>query len=154
MSNGIGNGNANGNNNGNDRLDFLRSVYHENVIPAPSRFKKPHYRKPSRRHKSTRQLLADESKRINLVLQQDLEAVTVNKVKPIPKVTYFNVNAPPSLKPNKRYCDITGLKGFYKSPVNNIRYHNAEIYQLIVKQMAPGIDQEYLKLRGDNFVLK
>lgn len=136
-------------NGSNDRLEFLRKVYHDNVIPAPSKFKRHGYKKPSRRHKSARQLLADESKRISSLLQDPQAAV-----KRVPKVTYFNVNAPPSLRPSKKYCDITGLKGLYKSPVNNIRYHNSEIYQLIVKPMAPGVDQEYLKLRGDNFVLK
>lgn len=136
-------------NGSNDRLEFLRKVYHDNLIPIPSKFKKHGYRKPSRRHKSSRQLIADESKRISSILQNPNI-----QVKPVPKVTYFNVNAPPSIRPSKKYCDITGLKGNYKSPVNNIRYHNSEIYQLIVKPMTPGVDQEYLKLRGDNFVLK
>ncbi|QLL31608.1 hypothetical protein HG536_0B04720 [Torulaspora globosa] len=134
---------------GNDRLEFLRRVAGENVIPVPSRFKKHGYRKPSRRHKSARQLIADESKRISLLLQEE-----GGGVKRVPKVTYFNVNGPPSMRPTKKYCDITGLAGLYRSPVNNLRYHNAEIYQLVVKPMAPGVDQEYLKLRGDHFVLK
>lgn len=133
--------------NGGDRLEFLRRVAGENVIPVPSRFKKRGYRKPSRRHKSARQVIADESKRISQVLQEE-------GVKRVPKVTYFNVNAPPSMRPTKKYCDVTGLVGRYRSPVNNLRYHNAEIYQLVVKPMAPGVDQEYLKLRGDHFVLK
>lgn len=140
------------NNNGNERLHFLRSVYEENLIPFPSKFKSATYKKSNRKHKSGRQLLADEAKRITGILQKDAENPAVEK--PKVKVTYFSVNAPPSLRPTKKYCDITGLQASYKSPVNGIRYHNAEIFQLVVKPMAPGVDQEYLKLRGDNFVLK
>ncbi|SJM86082.1 related to Chromatin-remodeling complex subunit IES6 [Zygosaccharomyces bailii] len=140
--------NSSNNNGSAERLEFLRSVSNRNSLPVPSPFKKPNYRKPTRRHKSARQLVVDESKRINAILQVDPNN------KPVPKVTYFNVNAPPSLKPHKKYCDITGLKSLYRSPVNNMRYYNAEVYQLVVKPMAPGVDQEYLKLRGDHFVLK
>ncbi|QLG73379.1 hypothetical protein HG535_0E04630 [Zygotorulaspora mrakii] len=134
-----------------DHLDFLRAVSNDNLVPR-SRFTAATSKKANRKHKSSRQLLADESKRINAVLQRD--AQNPEAPKPTVKVTYFSVNAPPSLRPAKRYCDITGLRGYYKSPVNRLRYHNAEIYQLVVKPMAPGVDQEYLKLRGDNFVLK
>ena len=149
------------------RLNFLRSVAERNTIPSPSRFKRDvHHKKPSRRHKASRQLLSEETKRINTILQHEQElydesvaAHEKDSTKPlykkrVPKVTYFNIAAPPSLRPTKKYCDITGLKGPYQSPTNNIRYHNSEIYQLVVKPMAPGTDQEYLKLRGANFVLK
>lgn len=143
------------NSSGIERLEFLRSVQESNLVSVPSPFKKPSYRKPSRRHKSTRQLFTDESKRINAVLQQEQEQQERDgKQKSIPKVTHFNVNAPPSLKPHKKYCDITGLQGFYRSPVNNLRYYNSEVYRLVVKPMPAGVDQEYLKLRGDHFVLK
>lgn len=108
----------------------------------------------SRRHKSTKQLISDENKRINNILNKQKEEGnnTDNKQLSI-NVNYFNVNAPPSLKPIKKYCDITGLKGNYILPGNNLRYYNMEIYQ-IVKQMNQGLDQEYLKLRGDNVILK
>lgn len=144
MSNSVNNG-------GVERLEFLRSVHNRNLVPVPSPFKKPNYRKPSRRHKSSRQQFTDESKRINAILQQQKDS---GEPSSMPKVTHFNVNAPPSLKPHKKYCDITGLKGLYRSPVNNLRYYNSEVYQLVVKPMPSGVDQEYLKLRGDHFVLK
>ena len=143
------------NNSGVERLEFLRSVHNRNLVSVPSPFKKSSYRKPSRRHKSSRQLFTDESKRINAVLQQQQQQREEDgKPRAIPKVTHFNVNAPPSLKPHRKYCDITGLQGLYRSPVNNLRYYNSEVYRLVVKPMPPGVDQEYLKLRGDHFVLK
>ncbi|CAI4956821.1 ANM_HP_G0130780.mRNA.1.CDS.1 [Saccharomyces cerevisiae] len=151
------NSNNNNNNDGGDeRLLFLRSVGERNEIGFPSRFKSAHYKKPTRRHKSARQLISDENKRINALLTKANKAAEGSTAarRLVPKATYFSVEAPPSIRPAKKYCDVTGLKGFYKSPTNNIRYHNAEIYQLIVKPMAPGVDQEYLKLRGANFVLK
>lgn len=149
------------------RLNFLRLVAERNTIPFPSKFRRDvHHKKASRRHKASRQLLSEETKRINTILQHEQELYDESVAarekdstkqlyrRRIPKVTYFNIAAPPSLKPTKKYCDITGLKGPYQSPTNNIRYHNSEIYQLVVKPMAPGTDQEYLKLRGANFVLK
>lgn len=129
-----------------DRIEVLKEVFAQNVQAASFGFKRQHQKRVGKgRHKSCKQLLSDEQKRINN------ECLNNGKV---PKVTYFNVEAPPSLKPAKKYCDITGLKANYRSPTNNIRYHNAEIYQLVVKPMAAGVDQEYLKLRGANFVLK
>lgn len=140
------------------RLQWLRTVAEPNEIPQPSPYKfkkfqnsKQHMtnsksnRKFNKRHKPVRQLMSDELKRINTFCAEN---------KKVPKVTWYNIIGPPSLKPTKKYCDITGLKGPYKSVTNNIRYHNAEIFQLVVKPMAPGVDQEYLKLRNANFVLK
>ncbi|EDO16323.1 hypothetical protein Kpol_1059p13 [Vanderwaltozyma polyspora DSM 70294] len=125
------------------RLEFLRTVAHQNLIEQPSKYKRAGYKKPGRRHKSSKQLVADEMKRLNNV-----------EGNPKHNVTHFTVNAPPSLKPPKKYCDITGLIGKYKSPTNNIRYYNSEIFQLVVKPMTTGVDQQYLKLRGADFVLK
>ncbi|WFC97188.1 chromatin-remodeling complex subunit ies6 [Malassezia brasiliensis] len=68
--------------------------------------------------------------------------------------TYTSVEAPPSLLPAKRYCDITGLQvrgqltqAPYTDPKTRLRYHSAEIYD-IVKGFAPGVDNAYLALRG------
>lgn len=145
------------------RLEYLRSIVTPNIIEFPSPYKSQKgqiKKKVNRRNKASRQLITDELKRINSILQPDQDEndnndTTKQTTKRLtPKVTYFNINAPPSMKPPKKYCDITGLNGPYTSPTNNIRYHNSEIYKIIVKPMAPGTDQEYLKLRGANFVLK
>lgn len=96
----------------------------------------------NKRYKTSKQLLNDEMK---YLLLKKLEMDTP---------TYFSIQAPPSLKPQKHYCDITGLEGRYKSPSNALRFYNVEIYQEVIKNMPPGIDQEYLGLRGANVVLK
>ncbi|GMM36379.1 Ies6 protein [Saccharomycopsis crataegensis] len=110
------------------------------AINRPLSFKNPKYN-PSRRHKPHRQLVSDEQKR--------LATLTL----PVDAVTYFSVEAYPPLRPQKHYCDITGLKGHYKAPSSGLRFANAEVYQ-VVRTMAQGVDQQYLELRNANVVLK
>ncbi|CUM67640.1 uncharacterized protein PRCAT00005341001 [Priceomyces carsonii] len=98
---------------------------------------------PARRFKQARQLVTDEIK--YLQSKPNIKFDTP---------TYTSISAPPSLKPLKHYCDITGLPAKYRSPTNNLRFYNVEIYQEIIRGMAPGLDQEYLELRGANVILK
>lgn len=70
-----------------------------------------------------------------------------------PSVTYTSIAAAPSLKPKKKYCDITGLPAQYKDPKTGLHYYNAEIYQ-IVKMLSTNQVQEYLAARGANTILK
>lgn len=106
-------------------------------------FKNPNRVAPPRRYKACRQLITDEYKYLQ----------TKNNIS-FDTPTYLSISAPPSLKPQKKYCDITGLPGIYKSPSSGLRYHDAEIYQEVIKNMPSGLDQEYLGLRGANVVLK
>lgn len=112
------------------------------VTTKPHTFKQNGRTKPGRRFKTAKQLLADEVRYLKTKLLQ------------VDTPTYTSIAAPPSLKPQKHYCDITGLEGRYKSPTNSLRFHNVEIYQEVIKRMAPGSDQEYLSMRGANVVLK
>lgn len=103
----------------------------------------PNRPKPVRRYKPARQLISDEVKYL-----QSKDNIKFDTP------TYTSMSAPPTLRPQKHYCDITGLQGRYKSPTNGLRFHNVEIYQEIIKNLQPGVDQEYLSLRGANVVLK
>lgn len=103
----------------------------------------PNRPKPIRRYKPARQLVSDEVK--YLQAKENIKFDTP---------TYTSISAPPSLRPQKHYCDITGLQGRYKSPSNSLRFHNVEIYQEIIKNLQPGVDQDYLSLRGANVILK
>ena len=98
---------------------------------------------PQRRYKPCRQIIGDEVK--YLQAKSNIKFDTP---------TYSSINAPPSLKPQKHYCDITGLPGKYKSPANSLRFYDVEIYQEVIRNMPPGVDQEYLELRGANVILK
>ncbi|KAI6826566.1 hypothetical protein KC340_g10150 [Hortaea werneckii] len=70
-----------------------------------------------------------------------------------PSVTYTSIAAAPSLKPKKKYCDITGLPAKYTDPKTGLYYFNAEVYK-IIKSLNTTQVQEYLAARGANTVLK
>lgn len=72
---------------------------------------------------------------------------------PGPGITYTSIAAAPSLKPKKKYCDITGLPAKYRDPKTGLYYFNADIYG-VVKSLTTGQVQEYLAARGANTVLK
>ncbi|KAJ3048624.1 chromatin-remodeling complex subunit ies6 [Rhizophlyctis rosea] len=65
----------------------------------------------------------------------------------------WNIEAPPSVTPQKKYCDITGLEAPYTDPKTGLRYHNADIYQFI-KTLNQSAVQQYLALRNANVILK
>ena len=46
-------------------------------------------------------------------------------------LTDTTVEAPPSLMPRKKYCDVTGLKGLYTDPKSRLFYHSKEVYEII-----------------------
>ena len=62
-----------------------------------------------------------------------------------------SVEAPPSLLPAKRYCDITGLQvrgtltqAPYTDPKTRLRYHSAEIYDIVKGFVRVCIDNRRL----------
>jgi len=64
-----------------------------------------------------------------------------------------NIESPPSIRPVKKYCDITGLDAKYTDPKTGLRYHNAEVYQFI-KSLGVSSVQAYLGSRNAAVVLK
>lgn len=121
------------------------------IYATAEKFKNPNRSIKKARYKGARLVMNEEQRRINALQEQEKIA---NPEKPLKdRVTYFSVSAPPSLKPIKTYCDITGLPTNYKSPHNQIRFYNKECYE-IVKAMPSGVDQQYLSLRGANVILK
>ncbi|KAI9092190.1 YL1 nuclear protein C-terminal domain-containing protein [Phlyctochytrium arcticum] len=66
---------------------------------------------------------------------------------PVNVPTYWNIEAPPSFIPQKKYCDITGLEAPYTDPKTRLRYHNSDVYQFIRTLQPPHI-QSYLELRN------
>ncbi|KAG9295716.1 hypothetical protein G9A89_001733 [Geosiphon pyriformis] len=99
-------------------------------------YKNPRY-KAAKRAKNVKQIVAAE-RLLNIPLD-------------IP--TYSNIEAPPSLIPQKKYCDITGLEAKYTDPKTRLRYYSSEVYKEI-KQMSPGVVQDYLGLRNAAVVLR
>ncbi|KAJ1733519.1 Co-chaperone [Coemansia biformis] len=72
---------------------------------------------------------------------------------PVDFPTYWAADAPPSLVPQKKYCDITGLPAPYTDPKTSVRYHSAEVYR-ILRLLPPGSEQQYLALRNASVALK
>lgn len=101
---------------------------------------KKHWKHHGRRNKNLKTMLAEEQKRLAALPMSD-------------KPTYFNIDAGPSLKPQKHWCDITGMPGTYKSVRLGLRYYNKEVYG-VIQTLGPGVDQQYLSLRNANVVLR
>lgn len=126
-----------------EREDLIGLV---NKLQTAEKFKNPNRKKTRRRYKSLRQVVKEENKRIQAEREE-------SKDKPHDFISYDSIVAPPSLKPLKTYCDITGLPTSYKSPNTRIRFYNKECFDM-VKSLPPGVDQQYLALRNANVILK
>ncbi|KAG9000454.1 chromatin-remodeling complex subunit ies6, partial [Tulasnella sp. 427] len=64
-----------------------------------------------------------------------------------PLICYSTIEAPPSLIPATRYCDITGLEAPYTDPLTGLRYHDKDVFAHI-RTLKPSAVQSYLSLRG------
>ncbi|BFZ62356.1 chromatin-remodeling complex subunit ies6 [Saitoella coloradoensis] len=105
------------------------------VSTAPRPWKNPNFKRTTRRNKTLKQILT-------------LPPPTNPDIP-----TYANIEAPPSLLPQKKYCDVTGLEAKYTDPKTKLRYCDKEVYG-VIKGMANGVEQQYLGLRGANIVLR
>ncbi|KAF7722869.1 chromatin-remodeling complex subunit ies6 [Apophysomyces ossiformis] len=107
-----------------------------NLLLARKTFKSSHYTTP-KKSKNLKQILAMEK--------------TQEYALDVP--TYQNIECAPSVLPQKKYCDITGLDAKYTDPKTGLRYHNAELYQFIRTLGVPNV-QAYLGSRNAAVVLK
>lgn len=65
---------------------------------------------------------------------------------PADEPTYINIEAPPSLYPTKKYCDLTGLEAPYTDPKTKLRYANAATFAA-ERRLTDIQAQGYLSLR-------
>jgi len=72
---------------------------------------------------------------------------------PVDAPLYLNIEAPPSVYPRKKYCDITGLKSIYTDPKSGLRYYDSTVYKYIQEQTQSTL-QGYLGLRNAAVNLK
>lgn len=66
---------------------------------------------------------------------------------------WLSIEALPSLHPQLKYCDITGLEMMYIDPKSGLRFSSTESYQYI-KKLSPNQVQDYLALRNASFIMK
>jgi len=85
-------------------------------------------------------------------LKQILQAENYH-LYPADEPTYVNIEAPPSMYPAKKYCDITGFEAPYTDPRTKLRYANTEVFKLI-RSLPDDYIQGYLALRNAAVVLK
>mmetsp|Transcript_35694 Transcript_35694/g.89649 ORF Transcript_35694/g.89649 Transcript_35694/m.89649 type:complete len:123 (-) Transcript_35694:160-528(-) len=67
--------------------------------------------------------------------------------------TYVNIEAPPSLLPRKKYCDISGFEAKYCDPKTKLFFYNAEVYRFIASLGTDHV-QQFLALRRADVRLK
>eukprot|EP00249_Psilotum_nudum_P011346 c23116_g1_i1 orf=278-673(-) len=72
---------------------------------------------------------------------------------PASEPNYVNIEAPPSMYPAKKYCDITGFEAPYTDPRTKLRFANTEIFKRI-RSLPNEYIQGYLALRNAAVVLK
>lgn len=120
-------------------------------IPIPPRpFKSaPTKPRPSRRNKNLKQILQDEQKALAAqatdTAENGTKAASVRgrsgRTLRVEGLQWSDIDAPPSLLPQKKYCDITGLEGKYTDPKSKLRFHNSEVYA-VIQTLPASVDQE------------
>uniref|UniRef100_A0A8C8RAY6 INO80 complex subunit C n=1 Tax=Pelusios castaneus TaxID=367368 RepID=A0A8C8RAY6_9SAUR len=60
--------------------------------------------------------------------------------------SYFNIDAPPSFKPAKKYSDISGLPANYTDPQSKMRFSTIEEFAYI-RMLPSDVVTGYLALR-------
>lgn len=67
--------------------------------------------------------------------------------------TYLNIDAPPSMLPTKKYCDLTGLPAKYTDPITKLRYVSKEAFRKARKLHDHKVE-EFLSLRHAQIRIK
>src|SRR5271156_4450411 len=122
--------------------------------PFKSHQSQPTKQRTSRRNKNLKQILQDEQKAL---AAQAAETIENGNTKAIVKgrsgrnlrvegLQWSDIDAPPSLLPQKKYCDITGLEGKYTDPKTKLRFYNSEVYA-VIQSLPASIDQEVFPTR-------
>ncbi|KAG2122930.1 hypothetical protein DEU56DRAFT_831124 [Suillus clintonianus] len=135
-------------------------------LHSPRLFKNTNYAKnANRRTKNLKTVLGQERERervererrrqerdsqaMDIYSEVKKELVEANEEMP----TYLSIEAPPSVLPQRHYCDITGLEAPYTDPRTGLRYHDKNVYELI-KNLSPSAAKDYLAARGVNPVVR
>lgn len=85
-------------------------------------------------------------------LKQILQAENYHLL-PADQPTYVSIDAPPSMYPTKKYCDISGFEAPYTDPRTKLRYTNSEVFARL-RSLPDDYVQGFLSLRSAQAVLK
>lgn len=72
---------------------------------------------------------------------------------PMDRATYLSIEAAPSTRPAKKYCDFTGLPAKYTDPQTKLRFSGPDAFAT-VRGMNEHRVQEFLALRGAQSLIK
>lgn len=67
--------------------------------------------------------------------------------------TYATIDAPPSVYPSKRFCDLTGVEAKYVDPKTKLRYASADQYA-VIRSLPDDVVQAHLAVRNANVVIR
>ena len=65
----------------------------------------------------------------------------------------MSIRAPPSLLPNKKYCDFSGFEAKYLDPKTRLRYCNTTVFG-IIRTLSLDQVSAYLDIRKASTMLK
>ncbi|KZT21917.1 hypothetical protein NEOLEDRAFT_1120439 [Neolentinus lepideus HHB14362 ss-1] len=132
-------------------------------LHAPRPFKNPNYTKNvNRRAKNLKNVLTQERERERMERDKrrrereeamEVDGDAKDGVTEDDMPFYTSIEAPPSVLPQRRYCDITGLEAPYTEPATGLRYHDKSVYELI-KGLSVSAAKDYLAARGVNPIVK
>jgi|ERR1700735_1268032 INO80 complex subunit C len=135
-----------------EALDFGHPTPH-----PPRPFKSaPTKQRALRRNKNLKQILQDEQKALAALAAETMDTTNGSNTKAsvrgklgrtlrVEGLQWGDIDAPPSLLPQKKYCDITGLESKYTDPKTKLRYHNTEVYA-VIQTLPASIDQQVVPL--------
>jgi INO80 complex subunit C len=99
-----------------------------------------------------RKAYALDGKRKWKKLKQILQAEGYENL-PASEATYANIEAPPSMYPPKKFCDVTGFEAPYTDPKTRMRYSSADLFP-VIRSLPYEVVQQYLAIRNAQVVLK
>ena len=103
-----------------------------------------------KRKRTTNQ--ASSGKKKKFTLKKLLDSSARDDV-PLYKANWSNIEVGPSLKPQKKYSDLSGFESLYTDPKTRLRYSSIEEYKQ-VRSMSEEDVQARLALRGADYVIK
>ncbi|KAF9463743.1 hypothetical protein BDZ94DRAFT_586738 [Collybia nuda] len=131
-------------------------------LHSPRPFKNPNYTKNvNRRAKNLKNVLSAERERERAEREKrkmekdESTAMDVDGAieEPEDMPTYTSIEAPPSVLPQRHWCDITGLEAPYTDPATGLRYHDKSVYD-VIKGLSASAAKDYLAARGVNSIVK
>jgi len=110
-------------------------IWSDDELSANKRKKKTHPETPKKRKKDE---TGGSKKRSVKFVKRKLENVLLNldKVDLSPEPNYYSVVAPPSIYPQRKFCEITGFISNYTCPHTGKHYLNVQAYEHIKKDNA------------------